>query len=99
MNEKIKKSLIKIANEIIHFDITKFEIDSISKEPNLARQLQKLRSYKTIIIAKPQLAFNNLDKLLIDQYIITGGNLFFLIDYYLYNYAPAKMYLNPFRRS
>ena len=66
--------------EIENFDITEFEIDTINNEPDLARQLEKLKSYKAIIIAKPQIAFNNLDKLLLDQYLMAGGSLFFLID-------------------
>ena len=66
--------------EIEHFDIKEFELDSITNEPNLAKQLQKLQKYKAIIIAKPQLAFNNLDKYLIDQYIMGGGNTLWLID-------------------
>ena len=66
--------------ELEHFDITEFEIDSNTNEPNLARQLQKLKSFKAIIIAKPTIAFNNLDKLLIDQYIMAGGNLLWVLD-------------------
>lgn len=66
--------------EVEHFDISEFELDSISNKPNLARQLQRLNAYKAIVIAKPQKAFNNVDKLLLDQYLMRGGNLFFLLD-------------------
>jgi len=66
--------------DIEHFDITTFELDSISNQPNLVRQLQKLQKYKAIIIAKPKLAFRKLDKLLIDQYIMGGGNVLWLLD-------------------
>ena len=66
--------------DIEHFDITEFELDSTTNRANLARQLQKLISYKALIIAKPKTAFNNLDKLLIDQYIMAGGNILWLID-------------------
>ena len=66
--------------ELEHFDITEFEVDSSTNEPNLARQLQKLKSFKAIIIAKPKTVFNILDKLLIDQYIMAGGNLLWLLD-------------------
>ena len=66
--------------EVEHFDISEFELDSISNKPNLARQLQRLNAYKAIVIAKPQKAFNNVDKLLLDQYLMGGGNLFFLLD-------------------
>ncbi len=66
--------------DIEHFDITEFEVDSNTNEPSLARQLQKLKTFKALIIAKPKTAFNNLDKLLIDQYIMAGGNILWLID-------------------
>jgi len=66
--------------DIEHFDITKFEIDSNSNQPDIARQLDKLKSYKVIIIAKPSKPFNNLEKLLIDQYIMSGGNILWLLD-------------------
>ena len=66
--------------DIEHFDITEFELDSITKEVRLARQLQKLKTFKALIIAKPKTTFNNLDKLLIDQYIMAGGNILWLID-------------------
>ena len=66
--------------DIEHFDITEFELDSTTNRANLARQLQKLISYKALIIAKPKIAFNNLDKLLIDQYIMAGGNILWFID-------------------
>tara|TARA_B110001454_G_scaffold7373_1_gene7044 strand:- start:1460 stop:3202 length:1743 start_codon:yes stop_codon:yes gene_type:complete len=66
--------------DIEHFDITEFELDSITKEIRLARQLQKLKTFKALIIAKPKTTFNNLDKLLIDQYIMAGGNILWLID-------------------
>ena len=66
--------------DIEHFDITEFELDSTTKEANLARQLQKLKTFKVLLIAKPKTAFNNLDKLLIDQYIMAGGNILWLID-------------------
>ncbi|MBC8267021.1 MAG: gliding motility-associated ABC transporter substrate-binding protein GldG [Flavobacteriales bacterium] len=66
--------------DLQHFDITEFQVDSITNEPDLVKQLQKLKSFKAIIIAKPQMPFNNLDKLLIDQYIMTGGNILWLLD-------------------
>ena len=66
--------------DLEHFDITKFEIDSNSNQPNIARQLEKLKSYKVIIIAKPSKPFNKLEKLLIDQYIMAGGNILWLLD-------------------
>jgi len=66
--------------EIEHFNITEFEVDSNNNEPNLAKQLQKLQVFKTIIISNPKISFSNLDKLLLDQYILNGGNVLWLLD-------------------
>jgi len=47
---------------------------------SLEKQLQKLNCFKAIIIAKPTIPFNNIDKFLIDQYIMHGGKVLWLID-------------------
>ena len=66
--------------KVDHFNIKEFAIDSTSMLPNLSRQLAMLSAYKAIIIAKPTIPFNNLDKLLIDQYIMQGGKVLWLVD-------------------
>ena len=62
------------------FDLKKFEFDSINNQPDISLQLKNLNRYKVIIIAKPTVPFNKLDKFLIDQYIMNGGKLLLLID-------------------
>lgn len=62
------------------FNIKEFSIDSTTMLPDLPRQLTLLNRYKAIIIAKPTIPFNNLDKLLIDQYVMQGGKVLWLID-------------------
>ena len=62
------------------FNIKEFAIDSLTMLPDLARQLTILNMYKAIIIAKPTIPFNNMDKLLIDQYIMQGGKALWLVD-------------------
>ena len=62
------------------FDLKKFEYDSIKNQPDISLQLKILNRYKVIIIAKPTIPFNKLDKFLIDQYIMNGGKLLLLID-------------------
>ena len=62
------------------FNIKEFEYDSIKNEPNIYLQLKNLNRYKLLIIAKPTIPFNKLDKFLIDQYIMNGGKVLFLID-------------------
>ena len=66
--------------KVDRFNIKEFAIDSISMLPDLSRQLALLNTYKAIIIAKPTITFNNLDKLLIDQYIMQGGKVLWLVD-------------------
>lgn len=62
------------------FNIKTFEVDSLSKEVDIQDQLNKLLEYKAIIIAKPTKPFNKLDKYLIDQYVMYGGKLIWLLD-------------------
>ena len=66
--------------KVDRFNIKEFTIDSITMLPDLQRQLSLLSAYKAIIIAKPTISFNNLDKLLIDQYIMQGGKVLWLVD-------------------
>ena len=65
---------------VTHFDIKSFEIDSTTMQVSLEKQLQKLNLFKAIIIAKPTIPFNNIDKFLIDQYIMHGGKVLWLVD-------------------
>jgi len=43
-------------------------------------KLKALKDYKAIIIAKPDSAFDEKDKFIIDQYIMKGGKVLWLID-------------------
>jgi ABC-2 type transport system permease protein len=40
-----------------------------------------LDNYKAVIIAKPQLKFNESDKFVLDQYIMNGGKVLWLLDF------------------
>ena len=66
--------------KVDRFNIKEFAIDSNTMLPDLSRQLTLLNTYKAILIAKPTIPFNNLDKLLIDQYIMQGGKVLWLVD-------------------
>jgi len=66
--------------KVERFNINEFAIDSATMLPDLSRQIALLNTYKTIIIAKPITPFNNLEKLLIDQYIMQGGKVLWLVD-------------------
>ena len=66
--------------KVDRFNIKEFAVDSTTMLPDLIRQSALLNTYKAIIIAKPTITFNNLDKLLIDQYIMQGGKVLWLVD-------------------
>jgi ABC-2 type transport system permease protein len=66
--------------KVDRFNIKEFAIDSATMLPDLSRQIALLNTYKAIIIAKPTTPFNNLEKLLIDQYIMHGGKVLWLLD-------------------
>jgi len=53
-----------------------YEVDRIT----INNKLKALDGYKTIIIAKPDSAFNEKDKFIIDQYIMKGGSALWIID-------------------
>ncbi len=82
VTESVAKDNFKLSYNysIDRFNIKKFAIDSTTMQPNLSRQLALLKSYKVVVIAKPTIAFNNIDKLLIDQYIMNGGRVLWLVD-------------------
>lgn len=60
-------------------DLREFEVDSLGK-PNLKKKLRDLKLKKLLLIAKPISKFENLDKYFIDQYIMNGGKVIWMID-------------------
>ena len=50
------------------------------KRVSINHQLASLQNYKVVIIAKPDSAFDEKDKFIVDQYIMRGGNVVWLID-------------------
>jgi ABC-2 type transport system permease protein len=53
-----------------------YRVDTIS----INGKLDALKNIKTLIIAKPDSAFNEKDKFVIDQFIMKGGRVLWLID-------------------
>lgn len=53
-----------------------YQVDTVS----IRGRLDALKDYKTIIIAKPDSAFNEKDKFILDQFIMKGGRVLWLID-------------------
>ena len=62
------------------FNLKELPIDTNTLEINIAKQIERMKKYQAIIIAKPTIPFNNIDKFLIDQYIMNGGKVLWLID-------------------
>ena len=54
------------------FNIKEFTIDSITNKADISKQIERMNVYSAIIIAKPTIPFNKIDKFLIDQYIMIG---------------------------
>ena len=75
---------------VSRFNIKEFPIDSATMLPDLSRQLSILNTYKAIIIAKPMIPFNQLDKLLLDQYVMYGGKVLWLVDGVIANMDSLK---------
>lgn len=72
-----------------HGELNEYELMDISsvlseyyivKTGKIGGQPGILDEFKAIIIAKPMKKFSEQDKFVIDQYLMKGGNLFFLLD-------------------
>ena len=66
--------------EVSYFDLRSFEIKKQTQSPDIKKQIDRLIEFETIIIAKPTQSFLEIDKYLIDQYIMNGGKTLWLLD-------------------
>jgi ABC-2 type transport system permease protein len=62
------------------FNLREFLTDSAGAEPTIRSQIMRLNTYDALIIAKPTKPFGDLDKFLIDQFIMGGGKTLWFID-------------------
>jgi len=60
-------------------DLREFEVDSLGN-PDLTKKLRDLKLKKLLLIVKPISKFQNLDKYFIDQYIMNGGKVIWMLD-------------------
>ena len=74
----IKGSLSEYFN-VDRINIKDYEVDE-NNSPSLSKQIDRLKQYKALIIAKPTEAFTEVDKFLIDQYIMNGGKTLWFLD-------------------
>ncbi len=65
---------------INEFNIKDWTVDSGKTNFSIKDQQTKINRFDVLIIAKPNIPFNKLEKLLLDQYIMNGGKILWLID-------------------
>ena len=72
-----------------HGELTDYEVHDISVELSKSYQVDRgiingkpgiLDEYKAVIIAKPEKPFSETDKFVLDQYVMKGGKIVWLID-------------------
>lgn len=62
------------------FNLREFLADTTGGDPTISSQLRRLNTFDALIIAKPTKPFSDLDKFLIDQFIMGGGKTLWFVD-------------------
>ncbi|TNE31441.1 MAG: gliding motility-associated ABC transporter substrate-binding protein GldG [Bacteroidetes bacterium] len=62
------------------FNIREFQVDSITGKISIVDQMRRINRFDLLIIAKPQTPFVDVDRFLIDQYIMNGGKVIWMVD-------------------
>ncbi len=65
---------------VTRFNLRQFEKDTSTGEVSILRQMQRMSNFNCLVVAKPQKPFTDLDLFLIDQFIMNGGKVVWLID-------------------
>ncbi|MDZ7847741.1 MAG: Gldg family protein [Owenweeksia sp.] len=66
--------------QVDRFNLRQYKSDSNGQNISITDQQRRLNQFDALIIARPKKAFSNLDKYLLDQYVMTGGKVLWLID-------------------
>ncbi|HEX3008847.1 MAG TPA: gliding motility-associated ABC transporter substrate-binding protein GldG [Bacteroidales bacterium] len=83
------KKIDKVAFIEGHGELNEFEVEDIYKEIANSFDIYRgaiggkpaiLNDYKAIVIARPMKEFNEADKLVLDQYIMKGGRVLWVLD-------------------
>ena len=61
------------------FNLTEFFVDK-NGDPDINKQINRIKNYKVVIIAKPTIPFSDLDKFIIDHYIMSGGKVIWMLE-------------------
>lgn len=66
--------------DVERFNLREFPVDSLSGQPDLTLQVRRLNSFDLVVLAKPRASFSDLDRWLLDQYLMNNGRAIFMID-------------------
>lgn len=66
--------------DVFRFNLREFPVDSTTGEPSLRMQVLRLNSFDGIIMAKPRQSFADLDRWLLDQYLMNNGRAIWMIE-------------------
>lgn len=66
--------------KVKEIDFREFDVDSLTGEPSVSGKYHMLQLFDALVIAKPQSTFTDLDKLFLDQYLMRGGKLLWMVD-------------------
>lgn len=81
--ERMKIGLVKGHGELDSLEVTGLQIslsESYLLEDTKLNDKDRLDKYNALIIAKPTTPFSEQDKYHLDQYVMNGGNVLFMID-------------------
>jgi ABC-2 type transport system permease protein len=62
------------------FNLRQFAVDTTTGKPSILAQQRIMAYFDALIIAKPIESFSRLDQFLVDQYIMRGGKVMWLVD-------------------
>lgn len=65
---------------VTRFNIRQFEKDSATGDVSIIKQMQRMSNFDCIVVAKPLKPFTDLDIFLLDQFVMNGGKIVWLID-------------------
>ena len=77
--QDLSNSLLENYN-VSRLNIREFPVDSNTMEVSITSQMRRLNSFDVMICAKPSQPFLDLDLYLIDQYIMNGGKVLWMVD-------------------
>ena len=66
--------------DVFRFNLREFPVDSTTGEPSLTEQVRRLNSFDGIILAKSRESFAELDRWLLDQYLMNNGRAIWMVE-------------------